>query len=337
MWSVVAIKVFKAGMSEQMMRKFKLEAKTLRALRHPNICYFFDTGLLNGAPVLVLELLNGGTLGHHLCIQGGNIMGEETSEYTGASSVSQDGQVLSGPTSESRQIAGRPHGWFAISSGELLQLATDVASGLHYLHTNGVTHRDVKNANVMVDRGHAQMVRAKLCDFGISFLKNTSADDHHLEQRSFSSIGTTRYQAPEMTQLQMLANTRLVPSNKLEVVHHACVDVYSYGLILYEIMHGRIFYGELSPVVVAMKTCEGHERPPVDLRPEHEQFADLIVACWDAVPERRPTMEQVVEALSTGEKFSSSDGSGGGGSSGDSSKCEGSIADLVTEGREGRP
>jgi len=55
MWSVVAIKVFKAGMSEQMMRKFKLEAKTLRALRHPNICYFFDTGLLNGAPVLVLE------------------------------------------------------------------------------------------------------------------------------------------------------------------------------------------------------------------------------------------------------------------------------------------
>jgi serine/threonine protein kinase len=55
MWSVVAVKVFKAGVSEDTMRKFRSEAKTLRALRHPNICYFFDTGLLEGVPVIVLE------------------------------------------------------------------------------------------------------------------------------------------------------------------------------------------------------------------------------------------------------------------------------------------
>ena len=43
------------GMSELALRKFRLEAKTLRTLRHPNICYFFDACLVDGKPVIVLE------------------------------------------------------------------------------------------------------------------------------------------------------------------------------------------------------------------------------------------------------------------------------------------
>jgi serine/threonine protein kinase len=251
------------------------------------------------------RLLNGGTLGHHLCLHAASMAGPGSREEdTGCSSVCQDDEASSGAPSASGKVASRPRSWAAIASSELLQLATDVASGLHYLHANGVTHLDVKNANVMVDRGRAQTVRAKLCDFGISFLKSATTDDlhpahHHPTQRSFSSIGTTRYLAPEMTQLLREACSRYVPSEQLEVVQHVRVDVYSFGLMLHEIMHGRIFFGAHNPMVASMKCATG-QRPPVELRPEHEHFADLISACWDAAAERRPTMEKVVEALSTG-------------------------------------
>ena len=105
-------------------------------------------------------------------------------EATGSSAVS---------SSRVSSATGRPpRVWSDVSSAELLQLAQDVATGLHYLHANGVTHRDVKHANVMVDERGPHSVRAKLCDFGISALKNATQEQQ--ESRSFSSIGTPRYQ-----------------------------------------------------------------------------------------------------------------------------------------------
>jgi serine/threonine protein kinase len=53
--TTVAVKVFHESLSEKAIFKFQLEAKTLRTLRHPNICYFLDTCMLHGAPVIVLE------------------------------------------------------------------------------------------------------------------------------------------------------------------------------------------------------------------------------------------------------------------------------------------
>lgn len=53
--TTVAVKVFHESLSEKAISKFQLEAKTLRTLRHPNICYFLDTCMLHGAPVIVLE------------------------------------------------------------------------------------------------------------------------------------------------------------------------------------------------------------------------------------------------------------------------------------------
>lgn len=55
MHSTVAVKVFKQGPSARSVSKFRLEAEFLRTLRHPNICYFFDTCAIDGAPVLVFE------------------------------------------------------------------------------------------------------------------------------------------------------------------------------------------------------------------------------------------------------------------------------------------
>lgn len=195
-----------------------------------------------------------------------------------------------GDTSSAESLVSRrpaTETWSAVASSELLQLAKDVALGLHYLHSNGVTHRDVKHANVMTE--HGQTVRAKLCDFGLSALKTTTQE--HGAPRSMSSMGTVRYQAPEMTQL-MAAGT-----SSVAVAHHARVDVYSYGLLLYEIMHGFIFFGGAVPLKVAIMASSG-QRPPITLRPEHSSLSAVIARCWDAEAERRPNMRQVVEELS---------------------------------------
>ena len=75
---------------------------------HPNVCSFFGTCIARGAPALVLEYLEGGSLS-------GLLYGELST-------------------------------WATLSSNELLLLAKGVAIGLHYLHCNGVIHRDVKAA-----------------------------------------------------------------------------------------------------------------------------------------------------------------------------------------------
>jgi len=294
MFTAVAVKVFHAGMSAKMMAKFQLEAQTLRTLRHPNICYFFDTCIHDGVPVIVLELLNGGTLGEHLCLQdcaSSEQRSPETSSLRAVASGS-DGSSATSARSNQRTVQ---RSWSAVASSELLQLAKDVALGLHYLHANGITHRDVKNANVMIDRG--QTVHAKLCDFGISALKTARHEPGRRPPCSFNSIGTLRYLPPEMTSLLATSQGLMVPDEQLEVMHHARVDVYSFGLMLYEIMHGHTFLGGMSPMGVAIAASSG-TRPPLALRPELAAVGPLILACWEKAAEGRPQMETVVEGLS---------------------------------------
>lgn len=106
-----------------------------------------------------------------------------------------------------------------------------------------------------------------------------------------------RYQAPETTLLMIVSDTHVVPDTAHEVVHHSRVDVYSYGLLLYEITHGNIAFDECTPIMAAQKSMEG-ERPPLVLYPEHKPLGALIEECWHAQPDRRPDMETVVKALS---------------------------------------
>lgn len=96
--------------------------------------------------------------------------------------------------------------------------------------------------------------------------------------------------------LMASAESHIVPEEQLDIVHHARVDVYSYGLMLYEIMHGCVFFAGEMPMLVAIKVSRG-ARPQLALRLEHASLGALIVACWDEHAERRPTMETVVEAL----------------------------------------
>lgn len=102
-------------------------------------------------------------------------------------------------------------------------IITDLATGLLYLHTHGIIHRDVKLENIMLRQGKAGHLEAVLIDFGLACFVGP-------EKYSTEPVGTLKYAAPELL-------SRLPYGQK--------VDCWSLGVILYIMLGGKMpFYGK---------------------------------------------------------------------------------------------
>jgi serine/threonine protein kinase/PKD repeat protein/uncharacterized protein YraI len=131
------------------------------------------------------------------------------------------------------------------------------ASALEYAHRQGVVHRDIKPSNIMID----QDGNAFLMDFGIARLAASSAEG--LTQTGFA-VGTPGYMAPE--QGMGLDNIDLR------------ADVYSLGVMTYQMITGRMPYSAETPLAIVMK----HINDPVPsvraLNPDLPEALDLAIA-----------------------------------------------------------
>ncbi len=123
-----------------------------------------------------------------------------------------------------------------LSVGEAASIAVQIADALTFAHEHGLVHRDVKPANVLIQRDG----RVKVTDFGIA----KAAADGDLT-RAGSVIGTARYLSPEQIGGEAA---------------RATADVYSLGLVLYEMLAGRLpFTGDTE---VAAALARLHAEPP---------------------------------------------------------------------------
>lgn len=152
----------------------------------------------------------------------------------------------------------------------ILSMALDVARGMEYLHLQGVVHRDLKSENlVLTDDLHV-----KLTDFGVGCLET------ECDLRS-ADTGTFRWMAPEMISHQHYSKK---------------VDVYSFGVILWELVTGEVPFHDMIPAQVAFAVVHKNARPsipddcPLPLRHLKEH-------CWNANPDRRPNFYQIVQTL----------------------------------------
>ncbi|HET8564930.1 MAG TPA: protein kinase [Solirubrobacterales bacterium] len=141
----------------------------------------------------------------------------------------------------------------ALDAQEALAYAIEIARGLTVAHARNMVHRDIKPQNVLIDSEG----RAKLTDFGIS---------RQLEQDGMTAtgrvLGTTDYVAPE----QAMGH----PVDQRS-------DVYSLGVVLYEMLVGAVPFSADSQVGVAMKHVN-EELPDVQLRrPELSAAAAMVV------------------------------------------------------------
>jgi eukaryotic-like serine/threonine-protein kinase len=185
------------------LRRFQREAQTASSLNHPNICTIFEIEEFEGQPIIVMELLDGETLRDRLAVRDSNKMALD----------------------------------------QLLEIALQTSSGLEAAHAKGIVHRDIKPANIFLTR-YGQV---KILDFGLAKLieseevaekgkekgPTTPLDSASLQTvlphdstltRTGIQMGTASYMSPEQIRKEELDSRS---------------DLFSFGLVLYEMATGR--------------------------------------------------------------------------------------------------
>jgi eukaryotic-like serine/threonine-protein kinase len=195
----VAIKVLRDqyASDDDFVKRFFFEAQSAAKLSHPNVVNVYDFGQEDQAYYIVMELVEGSTLGELLS----------------------DDRVLPEPVA--------------------VDYAIQIASGLAYAHRQGLLHRDVKPANILVTQDDV----VKLSDFGIA----RAVSEHTLGVTQPGMVmGSVAYISPEQAQGKDLDERS---------------DLYSVGVVLYQMLTGALPFSGDTPVAVALKHVS--QPPPV--------------------------------------------------------------------------
>jgi len=185
--------------------------------------------------------------------------------------------------------AGSAH--FEASLALRLQLLTDVAGGLAYLHSFNIIHSDVKPDNVLLSAS----LYAKLADFGHSVLRREGTKTR---ETLMGERGTLAYMDPQLFD----------PAASITTAS----DVYSFGVMAWQVLSGRLPYdaemmATLPPSATVPQVVEalrrhvlGGGRPLVAALVERgvpPTVVALVESCWAAAQAARPTMAEVQRAL----------------------------------------
>jgi tRNA A-37 threonylcarbamoyl transferase component Bud32 len=170
-----------------------------------------------------------------------------------------------------RRVLAR-FGQFALRKG--IQIAQQICAGLGEAHAQGVVHRDLKPENIILD----QAGNVKIMDFGIARSLETATT------RSSGILGTPAYMSPEQAAGKKVDRR---------------ADIYSLGLILYEVFTGSMAFSGETPVEMALKQI--HETPsaPRAVEPTVPAYIEkAILKCLEKNPDKRfQSVEQLEAAL----------------------------------------
>lgn len=178
----VALKLLDPRRHDQLHERFEREARALNGLEHPHLIRLLDFGVHEGAPYIVMELLEGVPL--------------------------------------DRLLAQRP-----LPAATAYELGLGMVGGLAHAHAHGVLHRDLKPGNVFIAILGDGTLHPKLLDFGLArFTDDARWGRHATLTEEGAVIGTPTYMPPEQG-FGARADARS--------------DVYSAGVVLYELMAAR--------------------------------------------------------------------------------------------------
>ncbi|MFI6368536.1 Stk1 family PASTA domain-containing Ser/Thr kinase [Nocardia sp. NPDC050630] len=215
----VAIKVLRADLARDptFYLRFKREAQNAAALNHPAIVAVYDTGEaeVDGGPLPYIVM-----------------------EYV-------DGETL-------RDIV---RGKGPIPPRRAMEVVADVCAALDFSHKAGIVHRDMKPANIMINRAGA----VKVMDFGIA---RALADSSNPMTQTAAVIGTAQYLSPEQARGETV---------------DARSDVYSVGCVLFEILTGEPPFTGDSPIAVAYQHVREDPRLPSHVHTGVPRELDSVV------------------------------------------------------------
>lgn len=228
----VAVKLMRTALAEEVdQRRFASETRLLASLNHPHLVMLLDAGVDESAGPARPWLVM---------------------------------ELVTGPTL-ARRLADGP-----LPAGEVAAVGAGLATALAHVHANGIVHRDVKPANVLLTATGA----AKLADFGVARL----TEEHSDLTGTGHAIGTAAYLAPE--QVSGLPVT-------------GATDVYALGLVLLEALTGQRTYAG-TPTEAAFARLHRGPLIPVSLGAGWIHLLDAMTA---SDPRERPAAEQAAAQL----------------------------------------
>lgn len=188
----VAVKILRtdSDMTEDFIKRFKVEAQAAGSLSHPNIVSIYDVGNEGDINYIVMEYVEG---------------------YTLKEVIAQSGKLT----------------WRAT-----VKIASQICAGLEHAHKNHIIHRDIKSQNILVN----EELVAKVTDFGIA-----RASTNSTITMTGNTIGSVHYFSPEQAKGQHTDEKS---------------DIYSLGIVMYEMITGRVPFDADTPVSVALKQIQ---------------------------------------------------------------------------------
>jgi eukaryotic-like serine/threonine-protein kinase len=238
------------------LARFEREARAASALEHPNICPIYEFGEHQGQPFLAMQLLEGKTLRE--------LLGERRTRT---------------PESDSQQRSATKA---SLPLDRALDIAAQIADGLNAAHQKGIIHRDVKPANIFVTAEG----QAKILDFGLAKLASDAMNALDTgEGNSQSAVEGLPEDSQSLTPDQYLSRTGVAmgtagymsPEQARGEKLDPRTDIFSFGLVLYEVGTGRrAFEGDTGPVLHAA-ILRQTPIPARQVNPElHAKFENII-------------------------------------------------------------
>ncbi|XP_011480834.1 mitogen-activated protein kinase kinase kinase 10 isoform X2 [Oryzias latipes] len=177
----------------------------------------------------------------------------------------------------SRALAGKK-----VPPRVLVNWAVQIATGMDYLHNQAfvpIIHRDLKSNNILilqpVERNDLSGKTLKITDFGL-------AREWH-QTTKMSAAGTYAWMAPEVIKLSLFSKSS---------------DVWSFGVLLWELLTGEVPYREIDALAVAYGVAMNKLTLPIPSTCP-EPFAQLLTECWSPNPHSRPSFSSILRRLLT--------------------------------------
>ncbi len=181
------------------------------------------------------------------------------------------------PLVETGTLADLLKGW-ALAPGKIRTIISQIGDALDYAHSQGLIHRDVKPSNILID----QRGNCLLTDFGIA--KMVEGTKHFTATGGI--LGTPTYMSPEQGMGEKLSRTS---------------DIYSLGVVLYEMATGKVPFDAETPLAVVIKHMNDPLPLPSRLKPDISRTLETVImkALAKAPADRFPTAADLVRAVRT--------------------------------------